>query len=383
MKTHAVHGLRTNTAFSAPVYLENGYLLLTQDTPITHDLINILLKWNYAHVFSEGEARIIQQETSNSKDSQEISNIDINIKVKEKYKEIFSFYFILISFLDDVYNKFKTNNSLDPEEITEKIKDIINIIKSNRDLILGFTGMQHSVDNYMLTHSVNTTIMALAIGDFLKLPPHRLIELGMATILHEIGMIKLPNSMYLSNKVFTPQERNVMMTHTDIGYRILKAFNLSENVALGALEHHERIDKSGYPNQLGGDDISLYARIIAVVCSYESQVRKRPYKKEKIAHNSILQLLSQDRTKYDENIIKALVFCLSVYPLGSYVLLNNNSKGIVYKTNPTSPSFPIVKLLEDESGKKITNQVLVQTSKEKNITIVRTLSWEEIDIELE
>jgi HD-GYP domain-containing protein (c-di-GMP phosphodiesterase class II) len=369
--------------FNEPLYLEKDYLLLTSDTPVTHELINCLMKWNYTHVYSDGSPQMLHQNSDKADDSQEISNIDISIKVKEKYKEIFSFYFIIISFIDDAYNNFKTNNAIDAEEITAKIKDIINVIKSNRDLILGFAGMQHSVENYMLTHAVNTTIMALAIGDFLKLPPHRLIELGLAAILHEIGMIKLPNSLYLSKKLFSAQERQMMMTHTEIGYRLLKAFKLSENVALGALEHHERMDRTGYPNKLGGEDISLYARIIAVVCSYESQVRKRPYKNEKIAHNSILELLSKDRTKFDENIIKALVFCLSIYPLGSYVLLNNNSKGIVYRTNQGNPKYPIIKLLEDENGEKVSNQVLVQTSKEKNIKVVRTLSWEELDIEIE
>ncbi len=383
MKTFSVHNLRTNTFFDAPVYLEKDYLLLTSDTPVTHELINCLMEWKYSNVYSDGEPRNTQQDSTTNENSQVLSNIDISIKVKEKYKEIFSFYFILISFIEDVYNNFKNNNALDATEITEKVKEIIDIIKSNRDLLLGFAGMQHSVENYMLTHSVNTTIMALAIGDFIKLPPHRLIELGMSTILHEIGMMKLPNSLYLSNKVFTPQERQRMMVHTEIGYKILKAFNLSENVALGALEHHERIDKSGYPNKLGLDGISLYARIIAVVCSYESRVRKRPYKDVKIAHNSILEMLSKDRIKFDETIIKSLVFCLSIYPLGSYVLLNNNSKGIVYKTNPNNPKFPIVKLLEDENSNKLTNQILVQTSKEKNISIVRTLSWEEIEIEVE
>lgn len=88
-------------------------------------------------------------------------------------------------------------------------------------------------------------------------------------------------------------------------------------------------------------------------------------------------LLTTNRKIYDETIVKALVYTLSLYPLGTYVLLNNDTRGVVYKTNPKNPRYPYVKLLQDQNGKKITEQLLVQTSKEEQIEIVRVLTLSE------
>ena len=124
------------------------------------------------------------------------------------------------------------------------------MVHDNRDFLLRFFDMGADGDRYLITHAVNSTILALAVSDYLKTPPHRLIELGNACLLHEIGMFKLPVELRRSSKSLSPEERNAMMAHTLLGYRVLKGFSAPENVALAALEHHERIDGSGYPRKL-------------------------------------------------------------------------------------------------------------------------------------
>ncbi len=255
------------------------------------------------------------------------------------------------------------------------MKKAIQIVRDNRDYLLRFLDTSAEGDRYMITHAVNTTILALAIGDYLKSPPHRLIELGNACILHEIGMLKLPAEVQRSSKSLSPEERKAMMAHTLLGYRILKGFSAPENVALAALEHHERIDGTGYPRSLSAPKITDYALIISVVCAYDAMVSRRPFRLGSLdGHATIRDLAQKNRKQYDEKILKALVYTLSVYPVGTAVQLSNSSKGLVVKTDPAKPRCPIVKVVFDPDGKKLVDPPQIQVSDTDGLTITGVLS---------
>jgi hypothetical protein len=235
--------------------------------------------------------------------------------------------------------------------------------------------------NAYLILSNTEGILALIIGDYLKAPPHRLIELGNACLLHEIGMLKLPGELRRTPKKLSDDERKVITTHTVLGYRLLKSASAPENVALAAIEHHERMDGSGYPRNLPGDKITEYARIIAVACSYDAIVSRRPFRTSSLdGHSAIKDLLQKNRKQYDDRVLKALVYTLSVYPVGTAVLLSNQGRGIVVKTDPEKPRCPVVKVLRDGDGNKLASPPLVQiaeSTEEKGVSITGVLSAEE------
>lgn len=374
MDTYPVSDLKPNTYFDAPVFLEDDYVLLAPDTPVTQQLIDRLATWSYRVVYTDGKPSSKPSSTTATEDRLDMPTLEQDINEQEQKQESSSFYFNFLSFTETVINNFSASNSLDIGTISVKVKGMIDVIKNNRDLILSFPNLRHPVTNYLITHCVNTTILSLAIGDFLKLPSHRLIELGTSAFLHDIGMVKIPSASYLNSRSLSEQEKKAILAHPMLGYRILKSYSVHENIALGVLEHQERADGSGYPRNLKGEGITLYGRIIGVCCSYDAIISHRPYKEHKDGHQGILDILTTNRKIYDETIVKALVYTLSLYPLGTYVLLNNDTRGVVSKTNPKNPRYPYVKLLQDQDGKKITEQLLVLTSKEKQIEIVRVLT---------
>ena len=197
-------------------------------------------------------------------------------------------------------------------------------------------------------------------------------------MLHEIGMYKLPPELRRSAKVLSPEERRAMMAHTVLGYRVLKGFSAPENVALAAYEHHERIDGSGYPRNLMAPKITDYALIIGVVCSYDAMISRRPFRPGTLDGHAIIKDLAQkNRKQYDEKILKALVYTLSVYPVGTSVQLSNNSRGVVMKTDPAKPRCPVVKVVLDPSGNKLADPLLVQVSDTEGLSISGVLSNEE------
>ena len=373
MKQYPIDDLQLDMFFSSPLFIDDDFILLSPETPVTTALIKRLKNWQYKNVFSEGAPFKNPLFSSNSEIDNELSAGDKKSCSEED--EAAAVYDRLAAFIENMIITYKSTGKLDIGEITSRVRDIIDSFDDKKDSLLSCISGTHQMDDYLILHLTNSTILSLAIGDFLKLPPHRLIELGLTSILHEIGMTKIPNELYMSDEKLTDQEKNTIMAHTVLGYRIIKSLSVSEAVARGVLEHQERLDGSGYPNHLMGDAISLYGRIIAVACSYDAMVSKRPFKNIKsTGHQTILTLLKTDRKAYDEKVLKALVYVLSFYVLGTEVLLSNNTSGIVYRTNPKDPKYPIVKVVIGQNGEHLPEPLLIRTSPDSNIVISRILT---------
>jgi HD-GYP domain-containing protein (c-di-GMP phosphodiesterase class II) len=361
------------------VYLDARYILLTPDTPVTSELVQRLKRWKYTQVLTDGGQKDNPSYLSGAdKASVAPVTIDEDIRYLEQMKTARDFVRGFQDFAAALLATFAEKGTLNLAEVTEWVKKTIRAIRDCRDCVIRFLEVDSEPERYPVTHAVNSTVLALVIGEFLKAPPHRLIELGNACMLHEIGMTRLPESLQRSSKALSPEERKAMAAHTALGYRILKGVSAPENVALAALEHHERIDGSGYPRGLTGEKITEYARIVAVACSYDAMVSHRPFREKSISgHSAIREFLQVSRKQYDERVLKALVYTLSVYPVGTPVLLTNGSKAIVAKTDPSSPRFPIVTVVVDPQGKSLVAPPLVQTAESGGVGIARVLSSEE------
>jgi len=371
-----ISSIPPNAYFSAPVYLDDRYILLSQDTPVREPLLRRLRTWGYSYVFSDGQPTAAPALSTLSGVPEAIT-LDDDVKDQDQFKTAQQFFNELLNFIEGVFTLFVTKNELSIPKIMEKAKDLITQVKEQRNYILRLADLSSQLKSYIVIHTAKTAILSLAIGMQMKLPPHKLIELGMAALLHEIGMIRLPPQLYMSNRILTPEEKRAITAHPIIGYKILKTFSFPVSVCLTVLEHHEHIDGTGYPRQLSGDQISLSARILAVAGSYAALVSKRPYRPGKDGHSSILDLLRGKGTQYDENVLKALIFVVSLYPIGTYVQLANGSKGVVMEPNVENPRFPLVKIYIADTGDPLKEPVLVKTDTEAT-KIVRVLTKEEI-----
>ena len=259
--------------------------------------------------------------------------------------------------------------------ISDKVKELCEFVKENRKYVLRVQPSAETRDkNYLVVHSMRSTVFALVIGLQLKFPIHKLIELGVSCILHEIGMIRLPPQLYMGNKALSPAEKNAILTHPVISYNILREFSFPLNICLGVLEHHERENGEGYPRKLSKEKISIYAKIIAVACSYEAVTAPRPYKEARDAYSGIIDIMKNQGKQYDETIIRALLFSVSLFPIGLYVLLSNNKIGQVVDVNPENPKYPFVEVMGEI---RPDGQPKVVETSEYGLKIVRPLTREE------
>ncbi|MDR0487292.1 MAG: HD-GYP domain-containing protein [Treponema sp.] len=379
MKDFLVKEIPRNSFFTKAVYLDQFFVLITPEMPFARELSEILERWSFDEVHSDGEPR------KNYTNDQVMENISeggiVNLSLqtdKDKIQQAEIFYTSLQSFVDDLFIRAAVSNEMEFNKIAEKIRGVVDFVREGRRFLMRVlkNAEPASNKNYLPSHSVRSTILAVIIGTYLKLPNHRLLELGVAALLHEVGMLKLPQQMYMSMRRLNEEEQKSIKSHPVLGYSMLKSLDFPLAVCLAALEHHERENGSGYPRHLGGDKISLYSKIIAVACSYDALSSKRPHKEAKDGYTGMLELLKNEGKQYDDTVVRALVLSISIYPIGLYVLLSNGKKGQVIDVNPENPRFPIVQIFGEftPDGKVKTAQTAPNV-----ITIIRPLIRSEIE----
>ena len=293
-----------------------------------------------------------------------------------KIQEAEKLYAALLLFVEHLFDDVINKKTLNLTSIREMIKTTCTAIRyDSRFLLQAKNQIKPKTEkNYLIPHTVRTTITTLVIGTFLKLPYYRLNELGVAAMLHDIGMLKLPPELYLSSQTLTEDEKKLLHVHPIHSYRILQALGCPHAISLATLEHHERENGSGYPLNLIGEEISLYGKIIAVASSYEALSAKRHHRQAKDHHTGILELFNNAEKQYDNTVIRALVYSLSLFPIGQYVLLSNGLKGQVIDVNPLNPQHPVVQFMELLHKEKTTT---IQTSYH-GVRIIRPLTHEEV-----
>ena len=376
MNTFPVSTLEVDHYFTRPVYLDDKYILLTPETPITRELIDRLKEWSYPHVLSDGEP--VEKPIAGTAESGETISVSVDQDLKETalFREAEAFYGELLGFVERVFTNFVTRSEISERLVGDMVKRVIEMVRSHRRYILRLSEMNAPDKNYIVAHSSKTTIVSVAIGMTLRQPPHKLIELGTAALLHEIGMIRLPPQLYMSQKQLSGKERQAISAHTVLGFKILKQISFSMSVCLAVLECRENVDGSGYPRKLTSEKISLYAKVIMVAGSYSAMTSKRPYRDSMDGHNAILEMLQQRGKMYDETVLKALIANLSIYPIGTHVQLADGTRGMVVDTNAENARAPLVRIISGPSGEVYAEQPVVDTASDPERRVVRALSAE-------
>ena len=148
------------------------------------------------------------------------------------------------------------------------------------------------------------------IGDRLNLSLPKIDELILATKLHDIGEIMINENILMKEDKLTEEEYDILKTHPEKGYRIVKASNILETVAEGILSHHERFDGKGYPMGLKGDDIPIIGRIISVIDSYDVMINGRVYKKSISKDEAIKELINCKGKQFDPKVVDCFLDCI-------------------------------------------------------------------------
>jgi len=222
-------------------------------------------------------------------------------------------------------------------------------------------------DQSAFNHSVNTSVLALALGVSLKIDGDDLHALGVGALLHDIGQVMVPPEVMNKPGRYEPHEYELVKQHPVHGSDLLsKTHGLSQKVVLPALEHHERVDGSGYPYQRKGAEVSLVGQIVGIADVYDTITTDHPYQKASSSHRALQSLYSLARKgTLDQALVERFIRCVGVYPVGSCVRLNSGEIGVVTGNQYDNPLAPRVMLVRDTQGLPIGNPYEVDLAAEE------------------
>jgi HD-GYP domain-containing protein (c-di-GMP phosphodiesterase class II) len=243
-------------------------------------------------------------------------------------------------------------SNTDSPELTDTTNSIagnlLSAIDENDAIAIDISTLKTS-DEYTFKHSVDVATIGMVLGKSMGLSQTEIYEIGITGLLHDVGKTKVPIEILNKPGRLDDDEFAIMKQHSVFGYRIIKERNdYNDSIALGVLQHHEKMNGKGYPIGVDAAKICPYAKILSVADIYDALVTERPYKSAFSQRDAVEMIMSMT-SELDMTAMKAFLESMILYPVDSYVELSNGETARVVKNNPHYILRPTV--VGVESGK--------------------------------
>ncbi len=211
--------------------------------------------------------------------------------------------------------------------------DLLNAIDQNNAIAIDITELKTS-DEYTFKHSVDVATIAMILAKQQGLSKQEIFEIGVSGLLHDVGKTKVPLEILNKPGRLDEEEFAIMRQHSVFGYRMVKDKpDFSPGVAMGVLQHHEKINGSGYPMGVNENQITPYAKILSVADIYDALITERPYKQAFSQRDAVEMIMSMTH-ELDMKAMKSFLESMILYPVGCIVELSNGEKAKVVRNSP-------------------------------------------------
>lgn len=259
--------------------------------------------------------------------------------------------------------------------IAQPLKSVMNTILD--ELLAQKDGMvmlmnMGTIDNYLYQHSLNVCVYTSLLASQSGMSRDEVHNIGLGALLHDVGKTKLKVEVLKKASSLTSEEYEHIKLHTTIGFEMLKNQpNIPLTVAHCALSHHERLNGTGYPRGIKGDEIKTEARWIGIVDSYDAMTTDRIYRSPLLPHDAMERLYAGSGSLYDQEKLALFRDKVVLYPIGIPVKLSNGLCGVVTDYHINYPHRPIVRILTDEEGNHLSQYYEIDMSKKLNVVITQ------------
>ena len=333
------------------IYSEEGLVLLSESVELTSKLISRLTDCGISFVYIDDPRTadlVVPDLISDETRFRAISEIRTNFR--------------------DMMDRPNRKTGVTYPYIGKSFRQVMNMVigdlTDQKDAMIMLMNMG-IVDNYLFQHSLNVCVYTTILGIASGYTQDELMTLGLGAMLHDIGKTQISTNILKKSGKLSNEEYEEMKRHAERGYHLLKDQpNIPLLAAHCAFQHHERLDGSGYPRGIKGNDIHEYAKWIGLVDSYDAMTTTRIYRSPMLPHQAVESLYAGTGTLYEQRMVQLFRDKVAIYPLGVTVRLQTGESGVVVDIKTSCPHRPVVRVLNGESGEdlKIPYEIDLSTS---------------------
>lgn len=227
------------------------------------------------------------------------------------------------------------------EPVAEKVMDSV---MRNKDALVSLTRIK-SKDDYTFMHSVSVSGLMVNFARAENMSDDVIKEIALGGILHDIGKMMVPDEVLNKPGKLSDEEFVVMKRHVDHSRELLEKIpGMTPNVIDVVLQHHERVDGSGYPLKLKGDRISTVGAMSAIVDVYDALTSVRVYKDAWEPTNTLKKMIEWSDNHFNKKLLRDFIQCLGIYPVGTLVEMRSGRVAVVLEQSESKITKPVIKI---------------------------------------
>lgn len=321
-----LHDLPLWAVLAQNIYSLQGQLLLTKGTVLKPNLVEKLMASGITEVYLEESQ---EEETPAAVHNR---NLEGAIRVGQ----------VIVS---DVIEQVRDGRPINSDDLKEAVEILYPEVIASTNIFTQLLKLR-SKDAYTAQHSIAVGAIGVKICQLMGLAEDKAKMVGMAGVMHDIGKVRLPDAVLNKPYDLNSQEWEQMKKHPQYGYEILKTMkDIAPEIQLAVLQHHERLDGSGYPLGFTAEKIHLFSRILAVSDSFDAMTTERVYHPPRSTFDTSKELMTQAfRNQLDIRIvIRFINYLLDLSP-GQKVVLNTGEIAEVILVNKSEPTRPLVQV---------------------------------------
>ena len=282
------------------------------------------------------------------------------------------------AYIDGVLNALRSRRAFALEKGFEVIQKMA-ARTHQQDPVLILALHRDDRRRYVTRHPVNVAIFAIKIADHLGFEKLKQVEIGMAGLLHDVGIAAVPDTILYKQGKLNEAEKKILRQRPNFSSKILRTLG-PEHAYLAecAVQVFERIDGSGYPRGLKADEMHEYAQIIGLLDMYESLIHSRPQRGKLTPFAAVKKIINTSKNHFQKDYLKALLATFTAFPIYSYVRLNSDAIGKVIETYPDQPLRPKIQIMYDSQKRKVLTEKIVTLPEDPLLHITDSITENEI-----
>lgn len=318
----------------------------------------------------------------------EAETTELNVEERtEQYKsKISTDYETALAQTKEVLYGLRSGKDVEGQFIRGIVNGFIETFITDKNILLNLSTSNSKESDYLFNHCLNVCLIAINIASAAGYSRKQIEEIGMGALLHDIGMMLIPQNIRFKKEPLTDDEYFEIRKHPILGLHLLeKISKLPPSVSYVAYQVHERENGKGYPKGRSGRCIHFYARIAMIADIYEALSSPRFYRPAQLPYKTMEFLLGQVRKGIlKAELVRSFISYTSLFPVGSLVKLNSGEIAKVVQSNKKEYTKPIISIVTDNNGELIADKDVYQVDlkKNKDIKVVQALGNEKLNIEI-